>query len=228
MSVNVLTVPALKEAFLEFVPQFERDSAHRIAADFSGTDEIMTRMKAGENGVDLVVLDAGSLEELTRAGKIVSGSRVDFAKSRIGVAVRAGAPKPDIGSVDALKRALLAAASIAYSRSLSGIHVAGLLQTWGIAERVQPKVRQPAPGEFVGHMVARGEAEIGFQQISELVHIDGIDLVGPIPPEVQLVTVVAGGIHAGAKQPGAAEAWMNFLASPAAAAVLRKNGLDPD
>jgi molybdate transport system substrate-binding protein len=228
MPVNVLTVPALKEAFLEFVPQFERASTHKIVTVFSGTDDIMQRMKAGENGVDLVILDAGSIEELIRLGKIVRGSRVDFAKSRVGVAVRAGASRPDISSVDALRRALLSARSIAYSRSLSGVHVAGLFEKWGIAEQLQPKVKQPAPGEFVGEMVARGEAEIGFQQISELVHIAGIDLIGPIPPDIQLVTVVSGGVHAGAKQPGATKAWMNFLVAPAAAPVLKKNGLDPE
>jgi molybdate transport system substrate-binding protein len=228
MDINVLTVPALKEAFLEFVPQFEKASAHTITTVFSGTDEIMTKMKAGGNGVDLVILDANSIEELNRLGKTVPESRVDFAKSRVGAAVRAGAPKPDISSVDALKRSLLSAQSIAYSRSLSGVHLAGLLEKWGLAEQLRPRIKQPAPGEFVGDMVARGEAEIGFQQMSELVHVTGIDVLGPIPPDVQLVTVVSGCVHAHAKQPAAAKAWANFLASPAAVAVLKKNGLDPE
>src|SRR5215468_4404255 len=152
MSVNVLTVPALKEISLELVPQFESASTHKVVTVFSGTDDVMKRMKAGENGVDLVILDAGSIEELTGLGKIVPDSRVDFAKSRVGVAVRAGAPRPDISSVDALKRSLLSAKSIAYSRSLSGVHIAGLFQKWGIAEQLQPKIKQPAPGEFVGEM----------------------------------------------------------------------------
>jgi len=228
MSINVLTVPALKEISFELAPQFESASPHKIVTVFSGTDDVMKRMKAGENGVDLVILDAGSIEELTRFGKIMPDSRVDFAKSRVGVAVRARAPRPDISSVDALKRSLLSAKSIAYSRSLSGVHIAGLFQNWGIAEQLQPKIKQPAPGEFVGEMVARGEAEIGFQQISELVHIDGIDFIGPIPSDIQLVTVVSGGVHPGAKQPAAAKAWVDFLASPAAAPVLKKNGLDPE
>jgi molybdate transport system substrate-binding protein len=228
MSINVLTVPALREISLALIPQFVEESKHDVVTLFSGTDDILKRMKAGEIDIDLVILDAGSIDELTRAGKLVPGSRVDFAKSRIGVAVRAGAPRPDIGSIDALKRSLLSAKSIAYSRSLSGVHVADLFQKWGLAGQLRPKVRQPAPGEFVGEMVARGEAEIGFQQISELVHIAGIDFVGPIPAEIQLVTVVSGSVHAGARQPGAAGAWMKFLASPAAAPVLKKNGLDPE
>ena len=227
MSINVLTVPALREISHELVPSFVEASNHDVVTVFSGTDDILKRMKAGENGVDLIILDAGSIEELTRHGKVVATSRVDFAISRIGVAVRAGAPRPDVSSVEALTRALLAAGSIAYSRSLSGVHVAGLLQKWGIADALQPKIRQPAPGEFVGEMVARGEAEIGFQQISELVHIAGVDFIGPIPQDIQLVTVVSGAVHAGAKQPGAAKAWVEFLASPAAASVLQKNGLDP-
>lgn len=228
MDINVLTVPALQEAFREVVPRFEKAKAHKVATVFAGTDEIMRRMKSGENGVDLVILDAGSIEELSKLGKTLSGSRVDFAKSRIGGAVRAGAAKPDISSVDAFKRALHSVKSIAYSRSLSGIHLAGLLQQWGMAGELQSKVRQPAPGEFVGDMVARGEAEIGFQQISELVHVGGIDVIGPIPPDIQLVTVVSGCVHAGAKAPEAAREWMNFLASPAAVPVLKKNGLDPE
>jgi molybdate transport system substrate-binding protein len=228
MNINVLTVPALREVFRESVPQFEKERSLTVAAVFAGTDDIMKRMRGGENGVDLLILDAGSIEELSKLGKTVSESRVDFAKSRIGGAVRAGTPHPDISSVGALKRALHAAKSIAYSRSLSGIHLAGLLQQWGMAEELQPKIRQPAPGEFVGDMVARGDAEIGFQQISELVHVSGIDVIGPIPSEIQLVTVVSGCVHTGAKEPEAATEWMKFLSSAAAAQVLRKNGLDPE
>jgi molybdate transport system substrate-binding protein len=227
MSINVLTVPALREISLELVPRFVEASNHDVLTVFTGTDDILKRMKTGDDGVDLIILDAGSIDELTRLGKVVADTRIDLATSRIGVAVRAGAPRPDIGSVEALKRALLSASSVAYSRSLSGVHVAGLLQKWGIVEELQAKIRQPAPGEFVGEMLARGEAEIGFQQISELVHIAGIDFIGPIPADIQLVTVVSGAVHAGAKQPGPAKAWMEFLASPAAAPVLKKNGLEP-
>jgi molybdate transport system substrate-binding protein len=228
MDINVLTVPALKQAFLEFVPRFESTSAHRVTTVFSGTDEIMTRMKAGENGVDFVILDAGSIAELTRLGRTVPESRVDFAKSRVGGAVRAGAARPDIGSVAALRGALLSAGSIAYSRSLSGIHLAGLIEKWGMAEQLRARIKLPKPGEFVGDMVARGEAEIGFQQMSELVHVAGIDLLGPIPSDIQLVTVVSGCVHAESRQPGGANAWANFLGSPVAAAILMKNGLDPE
>lgn len=228
MHVSVLTVPALKEISLELVPQFETGSTHRVATVFSGTEEIMNRMKSGENGVDLVILDAGSIDELARLGKILPDSRVDFAKSLVGVAVPAGAPRPDISSVDALKSWLMSAKSIAYSRSLSGVHIASLFQKWNIAEQLQGKIKQPAPGEFVGEMVARGEAEIGFQQISELVHIAGIDFIGPIPCEIQLVTMVSAGVHTAANEPHGAQAWVNFLASEEAAPVLRKHGLEPE
>ena len=227
MDLNVLTVPALKEISLELMARFESASGHKVSTVFSGTDDIIRLMGVGDDGVDLLILDAGSLEELSRGGHIVADTRVDLAKSLVGAAVRAGARRPDISSVEALKRAVLEASSIAYSRSLSGIHIAGLLETWGIARQIQSKVKRPNPGEFVGEMVARGEAELGFQQISELVHIAGIDFIGPIPSEVQLVTVVSGAIHARAQQPDAAKAWLSFLASPSAAPVLERNGLTP-
>jgi len=225
--INVLAVIAVKEAYLELVPQFEKSSAHKVVTTWSGTADMMKRMKAGEGGVDLLIMAAGSIEELARLGKIEPGSPVDFAKSIVGVAVRAGAPKPDISSADALKRAVLSAKSIGYSSGPSGVHVAGLFQRWGIAEQLQPKIKQPPSGGFVGDLVARGEIEIGFQQVAELVHISGIDFLGPLPPDVQLVTVLTGGVHSGAKHPGAAKAWVQFLASPAAAPIMAKNGLVP-
>ena len=225
--IKVLAVVAIKEAYLELVPQFEKASTHKVVTMWSGTADMMKRMKAGES-VDLVIMATNSIEELTRLGKIVPGSRVDLAKSSVGVAVRAGAAKPDISSGEALKRSLLSAKSIGYSSGPSGVHVAGLFQRWGIAEQLKPKLRQPPSGALVGEMVARGEAEIGFQQVSELVHVAGIDFLGPLPPDIQLVTVLSGGVHAGAKQPGAAKAWVKFLSSPAAAPVMKKNGLEPD
>ena len=224
--ITVIASQAMKEVYLELAPQFERTSGHKLVTAWAGTADIMKRMKGGES-VDLVILAVNSLDELTRLGKIVPGSRVDLARSEVGVAVRAGAPKPDISSGEALKRALLSAKSIGYSSGPSGVYLAGLFQRWGIAEELKPRIRQAPPGVNVGEAVARGEAEIGFQQVSELLHVRGIAFLGPLPKDIQLVTVFSGGIHAGARQPDAARAWVRFLTAPAAAPVLRKNGMEP-
>jgi molybdate transport system substrate-binding protein len=177
--------------------------------------------------VDVVILAAGALDELIKQGKVVPGSRVDLARSSIGMAVRAGAPKPDISTVDALKRTLLEAKSIAYSASASGVYLSQeLFQRLGIADQIQGKCKRIA-SEPVGVVVARGDAEIGFQQISELLPVAGIDYVGPLPLEVQRVTVFSAGVAVGAKQPGAARALIKFLASPGVVPVIKKTGLEP-
>ena len=224
--IKVLASPAIRESYLELVPQFEKASGHKVVTMWAGTADVMKRIKGGE-AVDAVVLSAGSLEELIQLGKVVPGSRVDLAKSGVGVAVRAGAPRPDISSGEALKRALLAAKSIAYSSGPSGIYLAGLFQRMGIADALKGRLKQVAPGVQVGGVVAGGEAEIGFQQVSELLAVPGIDYVGPLPPDIQSITVFAGGIHADAKEAGAAKAWFKFIAAPAAAPVLKKHGMEP-
>ena len=155
------------------------------------------------------------------------GSRVDLVRSSIGVAVRAGAPKPDISSVEALKRTLLGAKSIAYSASASGVYLSQeLFPRLGIADQIKAKCHRIA-NEPVGAVVARGDAEIGFQQISELLPVAGIDYVGPLPPDVQKVTVFSAGVAVGAKHPEAARALIKFLASPAVVPAITKSGLEP-
>jgi molybdate transport system substrate-binding protein len=177
--------------------------------------------------VDVVILAAGALDELIKQGKVVAGSRVDLVRSSIGMAVRARASKPDISSVDALKRTLLAAKSIAYSASASGVYLSQeMFQRLGIADQIRGKCKRIA-SEPVGAVVARGDAEIGFQQISELLPVPGIDYVGPLPPEVQKVTVFSAGVAVGAEQPDAARALIKFLASPAAVGAIKKSGLEP-
>jgi molybdate transport system substrate-binding protein len=224
--INVLASNALKEAYLELVPGFEKATEHKVATTWAGTNDIKKRMAAGET-YDLVIMAGPALDELVKQGKIVPGSRVDLAKSGVGVAVRAGAPKPDISSGDALKRALLAAKSIAYSSGPSGVYMEGLFRRLGIADEIKPKLKQTQPGNPVGEVIARGEAEIGFQQVSELLPVAGIDFIGPLPPDVQHITVFSGGIHTGAKEPDAAKALVRFITAPAAAAVIRKKGMEP-
>src|SRR5437868_11339183 len=228
--IRVMTSGAFTAAYLDLVPQFERDSKSRIVTAATsigtGSDSIPSRLQRGES-IDVVIVADTALDELIKDGLVTAGSRVDLARSAIGMAVRAGAPKPDISSVDALKRTLLEAKSIAYSASVSGQYLSTeLFPRLGIADRIMGKSKR-IEGERVGAVVARGDAEIGFQQISELLPVPGIDYVGPLPPEVQKVTVFSAGIGARAKHPDAARALIQFLASPAATPAVRKSGLDP-
>jgi molybdate transport system substrate-binding protein len=221
--INVMASMSIKAAYLELVPRFERASGHQVVTAWVGSADIMKRMRAGETP-DLVIMAAGSIDELAKEGRIVAGSRVDLVRSRIGVAVRAGAPRPDLGSGEALKHALLAAGTIAYSSGPSGVYLAGVFKRWGIPEG---RVKQAPPGAPVGEVIARGEAEIGFQQVSELLPVKGIDYAGPLPADLQLVTVFSAGTHAGAKQAEAAKDLTSFLTSSAAGPVFVEKGLDP-
>ena len=168
-----------------------------------------------------------SIDEHIKGGKVVPGSRVDVAKSGVGVGVKAGAPKPDISTVEALKKTLLAAKSIGYSTGPSGNYVVGLFQRMGIADEVKPKLKQTPTCVFVGSIIASGEAEIGFQQVSELSHFAGVDYVGPLPADVQYITVFASGIATGAKEADAAKALVKFITAPTAAPAFKKRGMEP-
>lgn len=223
--IKVLSSIATREAYLVLVPQFERSSGHRVSTTWAGTTDIMKRMAAGET-YDLIMVSSRELDELTRQGKVAQGSRVDIAKSGIGVAVRAGAPRPDIGTADALKRALLAARTVGYTTGPSGVYMASLIERMGIAAEVKPKQRGVPSGGTIGTIVATGEAEIGFQQVSEIVHIPGVDYIGPLPPEVQNVTMFSAGLHANAPQPDAAKALVGFLTAPAAHPAIKAAGLE--
>jgi molybdate transport system substrate-binding protein len=226
VEIKVLSSIATREAYLELVPQFERATGHKVSTTWAGTTAIMQRMAAGER-YDLIMISSTELVELTRQGKIVSGSRADLAKSGIGIAVRAGAPRPNVSSSAALKQALLAAKTVGYTSGPSGVYMAGLIERMGIAAEVKPKHRTVPSGGTVGTIVASGDAEIGFQQVSELVHIPGIDYIGPLPADVQCITVFSCGLQTGAPQPEAAKALMAFLTTPAAVAVMQKHGLEP-
>jgi molybdate transport system substrate-binding protein len=224
--IKVLSTQATEEAYRELVPQFEKETGHKVSTVFTGTLDVQKRVAAGET-YDLIIMAGPAIDDYIKAGKIVAGSRVDLAKSGVGVAVRAGAPKPDIGSTEALKKTLVAAKSIGYSTGPSGVYLVSLFQRLGVAEAVAPKLKQTPTGVFVGTLVASGEAEIGFQQVSELSHFPGVDFVGPLPAEVQQITTFASGLQVGAKEADAAGAWVRFLTAPAAAAAYRKRGLEP-
>jgi len=174
-----------------------------------------------------VIVGVPEIEAFIQAGKVRTGSRVDLVRSGVGVAVKAGAPKPDISSAAAIKNVLLTAKSVAYSTGPSGVYVQKLFEKLGIAEQMKAKAKQTVSGSRVGQYIARGEADIGFQQISELMHEQGIDYVGPLPPDLQNITVYSSGILAVSKEAEASKAFQVFLAAPAAAPMIRKNGMEP-
>lgn len=229
--IKVMISGGFTAAYQELIPEFERMTGNTVVTitgpSMGNTPQaIPNRMQRGEP-VDVVIIVGYALDDLARQGKVIADSRVDLAQAAIGMAVRAGAPKPDISSVEAVRHTLLAAQSIAYSDSASGVYVSGeLFQRLGIAEQLKSKSRM-IPAEPVGAVVARGEAEIGFQQMSELMPVPGIDLVGPLPAELQKITIFSAGVAAGAKEPNAARALIRFLASPAAVAAITKSGMEP-
>lgn len=223
--VKVLSSIATKEAYLVLAPQFERASGQKVTTTWAGTVEIMKRIPGGEVH-DLIIVSSTELDELIKQGKIAAGSRLDIAKSGIGVAVRVGAPKPDISSAQALKKTLLAAKTVGYTSGPSGVYMAGLVERMGIADEIKAKFRSVPSGGTIGTIVAAGDCEIGFQQVSELVHIKGIDYVGPLPDDIQRITVFSTGIHARATNPDGAEALARFLAAPAADSAVKAAGLE--
>ena len=224
--IKVLSTQATQEAYLELAAQFEKASGHKVSTIFTGTLNVQKRLADGEP-YDMIIMAAPAIDEQIKLGKALAGSRVDFAQSGTGLAVRKGAPKPDISSPDALKKTLLAAKSIGYSTGPSGLYMLSVFEKMGIADQVKGKLKQTPSGVFVGTLIANGDAEIGFQQISELVHFAGIDYVGPLPGNLQRMTMFSTGIHAGAKQADAAKALVKFITAPSAASIIRKHGLEP-
>jgi putative tricarboxylic transport membrane protein len=228
--VSVATSGTFTAAYLALKPELERianDTVTTAATSIgAGADTIPARLARGET-IDIVIASDEVLKQLIADGLVAADSRVELARSTIGIAVRAGAPRPDIGTVDALRDALLRAQSLAYSGSVSGTYVSTqLFQRLGIAEQVAAKSRK-IDRERVGAVVARGDAEIGFQQLSELLPIEGIDVVGPLPDEVQYASVFSAGVVARSAHDAAARAMIRFLASPEAAAAIERTGIEP-
>lgn len=223
--ITVMSSVAIKDAYLELVPAFEQASGYKVVTLWAPTVEMMTRLKTDEP-VDLVLMAIGNVEELIKLGKLAAGTRVDIVRSGIGVAIRKGAARPDIATAAGLQATLLAAPSISYSTGPSGVYLVGLFERMGIADAIKPKIRQ-VQGVPVAELVARGEVAIGFQQISEILPVAGAELAGPLPAEVQSITTFAAALRPGARHAEAAQAWVKFLTAPAAAAVIRKHGLEP-
>ncbi|WP_024512575.1 substrate-binding domain-containing protein [Bradyrhizobium sp. ARR65] len=230
--VRVMISGGLTAAFNALVPEFERQTGNKVLVAYGpsmGTtiNAIPVRLERGEPA-DVLIMVGYALGDLIKKGKVIEASRVDLVKSPIGIAVKAGASKPDISSADAVKRALLAAKSVAYSDSASGVYISTeMFGKLGIADQMKDKARM-IPATPVGEIVAKGEAELGFQQISELKPVKGIDIVGPLPAELQKITVFSAGIATGAKEPEAGKALIKFLTtSPVAKEEIVESGLDP-
>jgi molybdate transport system substrate-binding protein len=222
--IKVMASNAVREPYHEVVPAFEKATGHKVTVDWGGTVDIVKRVGGGEVA-DIVIIPAARIDDFVAQGKLTR--RVDVARSGVGVAVRAGTARPDISSVDALKNTLLAAKSIVLSSGPSSLYLPTLFARMGIADALKPKIIQIGPGLPVGETVARGEGEIGFTQMSELMSVAGVDYLGPLPADVQLVTVFSAGLHAAARAPEAAQALLKFLTAPEAAAVLKRHGMEP-
>ena len=217
---------ATRQVLTELAQAWSQRTGHPVRVESVGGVDAARRVAAGEP-FDFVVLAGDAIDKLAASGQVVAGSRIDLVDSGVAIAVRAGAPRPDISSEDALERAVLAATTVGYSTGPSGVALVKLFERWGLAQEVQGKLVQAPPGVPVGALVARGDVALGFQQLSELIHLEGITVVGPMPVAVQINTVFAGALCAASQQPDAVRALLAFMASPEAAAAKRRNGMEP-
>jgi len=210
----------------ELVRDFREQCDCDVAIESVGGVDAAKRVQAGE-GFDVVVLASEAIDKLIASGHVVDGSKVDLVRSGVALAVRAGAPHPDVTTEDALRQAVAGARSLSYSTGPSGVHLAKVFQRWGMGDAIGSKIVQAPPGVPVGSLVAHGDVELGFQQLSELMHLAGIEVVGPLPPGVQIVTTFSGGVCSTSRQPGAARDVLAYMASPAANAAKARHGMEP-
>lgn len=223
--IKVWTSRAIATVLAEIGPQFERTTGHKLVVSSDLPDAFARRVKAGER-FDVLISGSGPVDEWIKAGRIIAGSRTEIARSGIGVEVRAGAIKPDISSVEAFKRALLGARSIAFLRVGSGIYVAGLLERLGIHEVIKSKITRPER-DIVSELVAKGEVELGIVVITQILTTPGVDLVGPLPPEIQSYIVFTAGVSANSKVSDPARELIKFLTGPIALPVIKSQGMEP-
>lgn len=217
---------ATRQVLAELAAAYQERTGVPVQIESVGGVDAARRVQAGEP-FDVVVLAADAIDKLIAAGAAVAGSKVDLVHSPVAVAIRAGAPRPDIATEDALRRTVRAAASIGYSTGPSGTALLRLFERWGIADELGKRLVQAPPGVPVGTLVARGEVALGFQQLSELIHLDGIELAGTLPAAVQIITTFSGAVCAASAQPDAARRMLAFMASPDAAAAKRRHGMEP-
>lgn len=215
---------ATRQLLAELLGQWRARSGQAVDMESVGGVDAARRVQAGE-AFDLVVLAADAIDKLLAAGSLRAGSKVDLVRSGTSVAVREGAPLPDIGSEDAVRRAVLAARSLSYSTGPSGVALARLFERWGIAAQIQDRIVTPQPGTPVASLVARGEVELGFQQLSELIHVPGIAIVGPLPPAIAIDTVFSAAIGLGSPRAEAVQPLLQWMASPETAPAKQRQGM---
>ena len=216
---------ATRQVLAELAAEYERQSGVKVASESVGGVDAARRVAAGE-AFDVVLLAADAVDKLVAAGHVLPG-RVDLVRSPVAIAVKAGVPLPDIASEEAVKQAVLAARSLSYSTGPSGAHLVKLFERWGLTAQIQGKLVQAPPGVPVGSLVARGEVELGFQQLSELMHLSGITVVGLLPPALEFITTFSAGLGVHGQQPEAVRAMLAWLASPDSAAAKRRHGMEP-
>lgn len=217
---------ATRHVLAELADAYQQYSRRQVTIESVGGVDAVRRVQDGEP-FDFVVLAADAIDRLAAKGRVDPGSRIDLARSGVAIAVAAGAPRPDISDAAAIREAVLAARSIGYSTGPSGTHLGDLFERWGIAAAIAPRIVQPPPGVPVGTLVARGEVELGFQQLSELMHLPGIDVIGSLPPEIQVVTVFSAAVCSASDCPAAAKTFLSFVASSEADATKRRHGMEP-
>ena len=225
-SIKAISSMATRGVLAELASAYEQRSGCAVAIESVGGVDAARRVQAGEP-FDVVFLASDAIDKLVAAGRVVAGSKVDLVRSPVAVAVRAGASRPDVATEDALRRAVLAAATVGTSTGPSGAALTRLFERWCIAAELQGRIVQAPPGVPVGALVARGEVALGFQQLSELMHLEGITVVGPLPEPVQLLTIFSAGLCAGSTQGEAGRRMLDFMASPEAAETKRRHGMEP-
>jgi len=224
--VKVIAANAVKEGYADIVAAFEKSSGHKVVTTWAGTVATEKRVSAGDV-FDIVLVGSDAIDRLINDGKLSKGSRIDVAKTGIALAIRAGLPKPDVSTPDAIKAAVLSSNSIAYSAGPSGAYVSGLLKRWGISDQVAGRIKQPSSGAEVAQILARGEADLAFAQASEFLGVAGIQNLGPVPAAIQNFTVYSAAQHAMSTAPDAAAALLKALKSQESAPAIRKMGMEP-
>jgi molybdate transport system substrate-binding protein len=225
-AITGISSMAMRHVLAELGDVHERQARQRVEIVSVGGVEAARRILDGE-AFDFVVLAADAIERLAGGGRVDPDSRTDLARSGVAIAVAAGTPRPDIASESALCDAVMKARSVGYSTGPSGAHLVRLFERWGIADAIAPRLVQAPPGVPVGTLVARGDVELGFQQLSELMHLPGIDVIGTLPAGIQVETVFSAAVCLASNDPAAAKAYLTFLASPAADAAKRRHGMEP-
>jgi molybdate transport system substrate-binding protein len=224
--IKVLGSPGTRAPYTLLLPGFEEASGNKVTTTWDSVVSVTKRVADGEVA-DVIMLPAAQIDDLIKRGKLVAATRVNVATSGVGVAIRAGAPKIDASTPDGIRAALVAAKKIAYSTGPSGLHIERLIAKWGLTDQLKGKIVPPVPNVPIGEVVARGDADIGFQQVSELLPVTGIDYLGPLPPDIQETTVFSAAVHTAAGPVEQARALLKYLTAPEAAAIIRKTGMEP-